>query len=90
MRGNPDLLALENAAYNLYVSLRRYMSPGARRAITLLWVYTVSGFGHPGILRGLWFRFTGNERGRRIQGATAKAWREAKQACAATEHSSYS
>ena len=85
VRGKPDLLALENAAYNLYVSLRRYMSRGPRRSITLLWVYAVGGFGHPGVLRGLWFRLTGNEKGRRIQEGTAKAWLEAKQACAGTQ-----
>lgn len=89
-RGNPDLLALENAAFNLHLSLRRYMSQGPRRRITLLWVYAIGGFGHPGVLRGLWFRLTGNDHGRRIQAVTAKAWREAKKACSGPKQSIYS
>lgn len=89
VRGNPDLLALENAAYNLHVSLRRYLARGPRRVITLFWVYAVGGFGHPGVLRGLWFRLTGNERGRHIRSVTAKAWREAKETCAGSKQASY-
>ena len=81
VRGNPDLLALENAAFNLYVSLRRYMRRGMRRQVTLFWVHTIGGFGHPGLLRGLWFRIMRNKRGLRIQMANARAWKDAKQAC---------
>ena len=81
VRGNPDLLALENAAFNLYVSLRRYMRPGLRRMVTLFWVHTIGGFGHPGLLRGLWFRIKRDTRGLSIRTVSARAWKDAKQAC---------
>jgi glycosyltransferase involved in cell wall biosynthesis len=83
VRGNPDLKASEDAAYNLYVSLRRYMPRGLRRQTALLWVYTISGFGHPGVLKGLLYLVTRNKKGLELRAGTARAWRDAKEACAA-------
>jgi cellulose synthase/poly-beta-1,6-N-acetylglucosamine synthase-like glycosyltransferase len=78
-RAQRDLSALENSAFNLYASLRRYMKPGRRRTMALLWAQYVGVFGHPGVLRGLYFLLKRDEKGIALRKVTAKAWRDAKQ-----------
>ena len=82
VRGNPDVLADENAAYNLCVALRRYMRKGVRRGMALLWMRLIGSFGHPGLLRGFWYRITRNSRGIELSTAVSRAWRDASVACA--------
>lgn len=82
VRGDPDIQADANAAYNLAVAVRRYMQPGFKRTLTLLWVRYIGAFGHPGLLRGLWFRLTGNQYRVRLAAAVSRSWREAKETCA--------
>ena len=46
-----DYRAVENAAFNMYWALARYMVPGIRRTLALKWEYWVGSVGRPGLLR---------------------------------------
>ena len=81
-RAQRDLNALENSAYNLYVALRRYMRRGLRKHMALLWAQFIGVFGHPGVLRGVFFRLQGDAKGVELRKVTSKAWQDAKRATA--------
>ena len=49
-----DYRAVENAAFNMYWALARYMVPGIRRTLALKWEYWVGSVGRPGLLREFW------------------------------------
>jgi glycosyltransferase involved in cell wall biosynthesis len=72
--------ATENAAYNLYLSLFRYMPRGPLRWSALSWARWVGTATHPGILRGLgaWLRRDPERVELRV--STARAWCEARAA----------
>jgi glycosyltransferase involved in cell wall biosynthesis len=77
-RSKENLLAAENAAYNLYYAVRRYMPSGVKKFMTLLWLQYIGSFGHPGALSGLLFFLSRNRQGTVTREVTKKAWDEAK------------
>jgi len=70
--------ATENAAFNLYLSLFRYMAHGPRRWTTLLWAKWVGTVTHPGILRSWKSWLRRDSQSVQLRATTARAWREAK------------
>jgi glycosyltransferase involved in cell wall biosynthesis len=75
-----SLPAWQNAAFNLYLSLFRYMARGPRRWTALLWAQWVGTASHPGILRG-WMSWLGRDaQGVALRVSTARAWAEARTA----------
>jgi cellulose synthase/poly-beta-1,6-N-acetylglucosamine synthase-like glycosyltransferase len=51
-RGERNLLAVENVAFNTWWTLKRHLHPGLRRTMALLWEGLIGTAGHPGRLRG--------------------------------------
>ena len=72
--------ATENAAFNLYLSLFRYMAYGPRRWTTLLWAKWIGTVTHPGILRAWMSELRRDAQGVELRASTARAWTEAKAA----------
>jgi len=52
IRGERNLLAVENTAFNTWWTLKRHLHPGLRRTMALLWERLIGTPGHPGRLRG--------------------------------------
>jgi cellulose synthase/poly-beta-1,6-N-acetylglucosamine synthase-like glycosyltransferase len=70
--------ATENAAFNLYLSLFRYMPMGPRRWSALFWAKWVGTITHPGRLRAWMSWMRRDSQGVELWVSTARAWREAK------------
>ena len=78
-RGKPALEAIENGAFNLYVSLMRYLRPSSRRAAALLWARIVGTPSAPGALRGVMSRRRRDEIAVARRTVARRAWTEASQ-----------
>lgn len=72
--------ATENAAFNLYLALFRYMAHGPRRWMTLFWARWVGTEPHPGILRAWMSWMQRDAQGVELRVSTARAWSQARAA----------
>ena len=77
-RRAPSEEATENAAYNYYLMLRRYLA--RRRFAALIWASLIGTPGIPGVVRGWTYAIKKNRDGMRMRELTARAWRDAKTA----------
>jgi GT2 family glycosyltransferase len=57
-----DFKAVENASFNIYWSLSKYLDPGLRRTLALVWECWVGSVGRPGYLRGFVARLARHHR----------------------------
>jgi len=76
-RGVPEDSAIANNSFNLYSTLRRHMQPGTRRQAALTWALWIGTAKMPGILRGLVYRLTNDDRGRHLRDLARRSWQEA-------------
>ncbi len=74
----PSLPAVENNAFNTYLTLRRHMRPGARRSAALLWANWVGARRSPGVIRGVLSRLRGDRMGVEMRMVTRRAWEAAR------------
>jgi glycosyltransferase involved in cell wall biosynthesis len=72
--------ATENAAFNLYLALFRYMAKGPRRWTALLWAKWMGTATHPGIVRAWMSWLRGDSERVELRASTARAWAEAREA----------
>jgi cellulose synthase/poly-beta-1,6-N-acetylglucosamine synthase-like glycosyltransferase len=77
-RGAPAMDAAENMAYNLYLTLRCYVQPRSRRAMTLLYARLIGLRHTPGLLRGLWSLLRAHPEGMALYTVCTRAWRTAR------------
>lgn len=78
-RKAPSLQAKEDNAHNFYLTIRRYMEPGWRKRMALLWAFLIGTKSVPGLLRGLAAR---DVLGIEARGAARRAWNAAKHTAA--------
>ena len=76
-RGKPALDAIENAAFNLYISLMRYLHPSWKRVVALSWALFVGTPSAPGSFRGALLKLRRDEVGSARRAAAKRAWSEA-------------
>ena len=80
-RGAPSLVAIEENAFNFYLTLRRHLRPGGHRHMALCWAWLIGVERTPGIVRGFCSRARGDTMGISARSAAVRAWRSAKQVC---------
>jgi glycosyltransferase involved in cell wall biosynthesis len=76
-RNAPSLRATENASFNLYLMLFRYLKPGWRRQTAIFWAWAVGTERSPGILRGFLYLLRNDRKRVELRSLAARAWKEA-------------
>ena len=81
-RNAPGLRATENATFNSYLMLFRYLKPGWRRQTALLWAWTIGSERSPGLLRGIAYRLGNDPERLALRSLAIRAWKDALAASA--------
>ena len=79
-RGVPEEIAIANHSFNVYLTLRRHMTPGVRRKMALAWAYWIGTMRTPGVLRGTFSRLRRRKDEVRWRTLARQAWQEAADA----------
>ncbi|HET6145527.1 MAG TPA: glycosyltransferase family 2 protein [Candidatus Acidoferrales bacterium] len=77
-RTAPDMQAIEDSSFNMYLTLRRHMRRGARRRTALLWAWSIGTERSPGWARGLLSHLRGDQLGIEMRNAARRAWNDAE------------
>jgi glycosyltransferase involved in cell wall biosynthesis len=77
-RAQRNMIALENAAFNFYLSFLRDRKPGWKRFAALAWARLIGIRDMPGIVREAFAILRGDARGKAAAAAARSAWREAR------------
>ncbi len=77
-RNAPSLRAIENASFNFYLLLLRYLRSGWKRWAAIVWARTVGTANAPGMFRGLLYRLKNDRYGMDLRAAAARAWDAAR------------
>jgi glycosyltransferase involved in cell wall biosynthesis len=77
-RNAPSLRAVEDASFNLYLLLLRYMPSGWRRRTAIAWARIIGTEKAPGVLRGVAYSLTNNRDGIAFRTSAIRAWNAAE------------
>lgn len=77
-RGAPTLQAIEDSAFNVYLSLFQHLRRGMRRRAALTWARLVGIENNPGVVRGLIYSFKRDQFGKQKRQASKRAWKAAQ------------
>ncbi len=78
----PTMEAIEDRAFNFYLSLQRHMRPGLRRQFALAWAWLVGVRYSPGALRTIVSRVRRDRDARELRLAACQAWKAARKTAA--------